>query len=164
MLAVCACGGEAKDADPSPAKQAAPAPAKPQPAPELAKEPEVVRPPAPPSEARRPVVDLLTVSTLEARIVAVHDEFWTACGRAHSVGAVEVEVLDAGDPPPHMFLYVSCPLGIGKRELLVPDVRVSVELFARKQSWPKPRVDVGELPVRYVRRVTASATPVEPGQ
>ncbi len=147
---------------PSATKPAGPVAPQPQPSPDEEEEAEPEPSPTPPSEAPPSEVDLLTVSTLEARIVALNKVGWVPCGRKHSVAAVEVEVLGVGEPPPHMFLYISCPVDGGRNKLLVPDARLSVELFAGKQSWPKPPVDVGDLPVRYVKDIETSSVTAEP--
>jgi hypothetical protein len=130
------------------ATEAAPQPVAP--APEV-----VVEPPVPaPMPEPLPSFDAATVTELTGRITFVHDPGWGVCGIIHSVGAIEVEVLEVGEPPPHMILYISCPSDVGRGGLLDVGQVVRVTLFARKQSWPKPRVErSNELPVRYVKRI-----------
>jgi hypothetical protein len=126
-----------------PAPEPAPLPT-PEPAPPPEPEPEPEPPP--------PAFDPRTVTQIEARIIALHGrKHWHACGIIHSVGAVEIEVLRVGEPPPHMILFVSCPADFGHRELLIEGQRVRVTLHARKQWWPKPAAKLpADLPVRYV--------------
>ena len=100
-----------------------------------------------------PSFDPLTVDAARVRIVEVHDTGWTACGRVHSVGLIEVEVLDAGEPAPRMALYVSCPADIGRERLAVGTI-LDVRLHAKRQSWPRPRVELPEdMPVRYLASI-----------
>jgi hypothetical protein len=101
-----------------------------------------------------PSFDPATVTELTARISVVHNRGWAACGIIHSVGAIEVEVLDVGEPPPRMALYISCPADIGRRVSLAVGEVVRVSLFSRKQSWPKPLADLPDgLVVRYVESI-----------
>jgi hypothetical protein len=113
--------------------------------------------PAPPS------FDPLTATAATVRIVAVHrDSSWVPCGRAHSTGAVEVEVLEVGEPAPRMILIVSCPVDFGIRQLLKVDEVLDVTLFARRQSWPTPAIDrklPSELPRRYVKSMIPTTSP-----
>jgi hypothetical protein len=98
-----------------------------------------------------PSFDPATATEATARIVAVHNHGWVACGIVHTVGAIEVEVLQVGEPPPRLALYISCPADMGRRSMLVVGEIVRVRLFARKQMWPTPPVDLpDELVVRYV--------------
>jgi hypothetical protein len=110
--------------------------------------------PAPVPVPEPPSFDPTTATELTVRIVAVHSRGWGVCGIIHSVGAIEVEVLDVGEPPPRMALYISCPSDVGRGGLLDVGEVVRVELFARKQSWPKPNVELpDELVVRYVESI-----------
>jgi hypothetical protein len=153
VLVVAGCSSACtSDAPEQPLADRAPE-AEPQP---VAPAPEVVvEPPVPaPMPEPLPSFDPTTVTELTGRITVVHDPGWGVCGIMHSVGAIEVEVLDVGEPPPHMILYISCPSDLGRGGLLDVGQVVRVTLFARKQSWPKPRVErSNELPVRYVKRI-----------
>lgn len=98
--------------------------------------------------------DAKTTTSATVRIVAIHREHWTACGVIHSVGAIEVEVLDVGEPRPRMILFVSCPVDGGHRELLEDGAVLRATLFAKRQRWPTPpasRKLPAELPRRYVK-------------
>lgn len=97
-----------------------------------------------------PSFDPLTATRVRVRLLVVHDKFWSACGVIHSVGAIEVEVLDVGEPPPRLVLYVSCPVDVGRGLLEVGKV-LDVSLHQRRQPWPKPPVELPDgVPVRYV--------------
>jgi len=118
---------------------------------------EPVEPPIEPSiEQPEPAIafDPTTATTARVRIVAVHrDRSWTACGVIHSTGAIEVEVLEVGEPAPRMILIISCPTDFGHRELLEVGTVLQVKLFTRRQRWPRPAIDrklPPELPRRYV--------------
>ncbi|MBL8973626.1 MAG: hypothetical protein JNK56_23765 [Myxococcales bacterium] len=103
-------------------------------------------------------IDLATVAAVRARIVAIPNrKSWVPCGYIFSIGALEVEVLDAGEPPPRMVLLVACPVPMHGRKLEV-GATVSVKLYARKQRWPA----VGGLPKELVKRQVAEFVP-EPG-
>lgn len=103
-------------------------------------------------------IDLATVAAVRARIVAIPNrKSWVPCGYTFSIGALEVEVLDAGEPPPRMVLLVACPVPMHGRKLEV-GATVSVKLYARKQRWPA----VGGLPKELVKRQVAEFVP-EPG-
>jgi len=116
----------------------------------------------PPAEAEPPPpsFDPLTARAARIRVVVVHDRYWSPCGIIHSVGAIEVEVLDAGEPPPRMLLHISCPADVGHDVLAVGKI-LDVELHAREQPWPRPTGELPEhLPVRYV----ASLAEAEPAK
>lgn len=117
-------------------------PAEPEPAPE---------PPAKPPE---PLVafDPTTATTLRAKIVALPNrKDWVGCGYIHSIGALEVEVLDVGEPRPKLILLVSCPADLGSGgKLLAVDGIIEVTLHERKPSWPRVRGLAPELPIRHV--------------
>jgi hypothetical protein len=134
---------------------AAAAPASPQaaaPAPEPAPTAE------PPAPAPAPV-DLATVAAVRFRIVAMPDrKSWVHCGKRHVVGALEVEVLDAGEPPPRMLLLVSCPAGVRDVKLAVGET-LAAALHHREQPWP----DVAGLPADLPRRQVASFTADDSG-
>ena len=129
---------------PEPAAEPAP-PAEPTP------EPAAVPEPAPaPAPARPPVLDAATVSAVTAKIVAIPNrKDWVPCGVKHSVGALEVEVQDVGEPAPRMILLVSCPVG-SRRPALVVGATLVFTLHARKQTWPGVRGLPADLPRRYV--------------
>lgn len=134
----------AEPRDPEPLVEDAPAPEE---APSPAPEPP---PPAP--------FDASTLERFDARIVDLHDRAgWAACGVIHSVGAVEVELLDHFDPSipaPHLVLFVSCPADVPNRAQLYDGAKVQVTLHARAQRWPKPIGDYREdLPRRYVKTI-----------
>ena len=118
-------------------------------------DPQVEPEPEPePKPQPKPAFDPLTVTEIDARIVEVHDDHWAVCGVLHSVGALEVEVLGVGDPPPEMILFVSCPVDLGGRKLFAKDKRVTVTLHSRKQSWPKPPDKLpDDVPIRYVKTI-----------
>lgn len=104
--------------------------------------------------------DAKTATAAKVRIVAVHrDRTWTACGVIHSTGAIEVEVLEVGEPAPRMILILSCPSDFGHREHLAVGTVVEVKLFARRQRWPTPAID-GKLPPELPRRYVDTMTPV----
>lgn len=111
-----------------------------------------------PAEPVAAAIDLATVAAVRARIVAIPNrKSWVPCGYTFSIGALEVEVLDAGEPPPRMVLLVACPVPMHGRKLEV-GATVSVKLYARKQRWPA----VGGLPKELVKRQVAEFVP-EPG-
>ena len=111
-----------------------------------------------PAEPVAAAIDLATVAAVRARIVAIPNrKSWVPCGYIFSIGALEVEVLDAGEPPPRMVLLVACPVPMHGRKLEV-GATVSVKLYARKQRWPA----VGGLPKELVKRQVAEFVP-EPG-
>ncbi len=100
------------------------------------------------------VVDLATVTAIRAKIVAIPNrKNWTPCGYNHSVGMLEVEVLDAGEPPPRVLLFVSCPVDGHTRPNLVVGATISVTLHQRRQPWPWPSVPgvSKDLPRRQVK-------------
>ncbi len=89
-------------------------------------------------------------AVLVGRVVAVHDEGTGPCGVMHSVGAIEVEVLEVGEPPPHLGLYVSCPSD--RRPRLEVGQTYRMELHRRRRPWqplPAKRLPAA-LPVRYL--------------
>jgi hypothetical protein len=108
----------------------------------------VVFAPPPPSPPPLVAFDPATATTLRAEIVAIPQrKRWVACGEVHSIGALEVEVLDVGEPRPKMVLLVSCPvdLGLGRAlqgQRLEVGATIIVSLHAKKQAWPH----VGGLP------------------
>src|SRR5690606_19412643 len=109
--------------------------------------------PPPPSAPLPPNFEAESATSATVRIVAIHGEHWTACGVIHEVGAIEVEVLEVGEPRPRMILFVSCPADSGHRELLEDGAVLRVTLFAKRQRWPTPpasRTLPAELPRRYV--------------
>jgi len=115
--------------------------------------------PSPQPPAPTTPFDPNTVTHATVRIVAVPArQHWFACGVVHSVGAIEVEVLDAGEPAPRMMLFVSCPVDFGHRGLLREGEVLTVRLHARKQSWPRPPVEVpAGMVVRYVAKLSPRA-------
>ncbi len=111
-----------------------------------------------PAEPVAAAIDLATVAAVRAKIVAIPNrKSWVPCGYIFSIGALEVEVLDAGEPPPRMVLLVACPVPMHGRKLEV-GATVSVKLYARKQRWPA----VGGLAKELVKRQVAEFVP-EPG-
>lgn len=110
--------------------------------------PSLVFAPPPPGPPPAVAFDPATATTLRAEIKAIPNrKGWVACGDVHSVGALEVEVLDVGEPRPTMILLVSCPvdLGLGRAlqgQRLEVGATIIVSLHAKKQSWPR----VGGLP------------------
>lgn len=141
------CGGASNEVRPVARK------AEPDELPPVASEPSPSKPSlvfAPPPPAPPPTVafDPATATTLRAEIKAIPNrKGWVACGYVHSVGALEVEVLDVGEPRPRMTLLVSCPvdLGLGRAlqgQRLEVGATIIVSLHAEKQSWPH----VGGLP------------------
>lgn len=112
--------------------------------------------PAPANEPAPAPVDLKTVSALRFKIVAIPNrKHWVPCGLMHSIGALEVEVLDAGEPPPRMLLLVSCPTSVRGVKLEVGET-MTATLHRRRQPWP----GVHGLPPELVRRQVASLTAV----
>jgi hypothetical protein len=101
--------------------------------------------------------------------LVVHRDPWVACGIIHSTGAIEVEVLEVGEPAPRMVLIISCPGDLGLGKWLEAGVILQVELFAKRKYWPTPpsvRELPPELPRRYVKtltRVDVSPTSPAPG-
>ncbi|MFY0534390.1 hypothetical protein [Nannocystis pusilla] len=84
------------------------------------------------------------------KIVAIPNrKSWVACGDRHVVGALEVEVLDAGEPPPRMVLLVSCPTGVREVSLAVGET-IAAKLHLRKQPWPSVAGLPKDLPHRQV--------------
>lgn len=109
----------------------------------------------PDPEPEPPTFDATTISEIDARIVTVYDDHWSACGVIHSVGAVVVEVLGVGEPRPQMVLFISCPVDAGRYKLLEAGKQVTVELHAKKQGWPRPPdAFPKDLPVRYVKTLS----------
>lgn len=103
----------------------------------------VVFAPPPASSATPIAFDPATATTLRAEIVAIPNrKSWVACGDVHSIGVLEVEVLDVGEPPPRMVLLISCPvdLGLGRAlqgQRLEVGATIVVSLHAKKQAWPR---------------------------
>ncbi len=106
--------------------------------------------------------DAATVAVVRARIVVIPNrKSWVPCGGMHSIGALEVEVLEVGEPAPRLVLMVSCPVD-GKRHGsgLTVGATITATLHARKQSWPGVRGLPEGVPRRYVASYTdASAVP-----
>lgn len=127
----------------------------------VAEPPEEVEP-----GARRTAIaatDLMSITELTARITVVHDSPAVACGVLHVTGYVEVEVLGAGEPPPSLALFVSCPFDPDKRDLLAVGNVVRVALHTRPQDWPTPQTVLPEgLPIRQVRVMALANGVVEP--
>jgi hypothetical protein len=151
--------------EPSPAAPPAPAPAPAAPAPAPA---EAVAPaPAPvveaaptPAPAEAPAFDATTATALRVKIVAIPNrKSWVPCGVKHSIGALEVEVQNVGEPPPRMLLFVSCPVGGRHGASLVVGAVLDVTLHTRKQSWPSVAGLSQDLPRRQVASFVAA--PVE---
>lgn len=110
-----------------------------------------------PAPAPTPVVfDAASVTTLRAKIIAIPNrESWVPCGYVHSIGALEVEVLDVGEPPPAMILLISCPvdLGLGRGlqgQRLEVGATIVVSLHAKDRPWPRVGRLAKELPRRQV--------------
>lgn len=156
--------------EPATAKAAAAAAEPAEPAEAVAAEPEAVAEPAVvepavPTEAavqapsRGPAFapepesfDPLASTEVDVRITRILDKGQGPCGVLHSVGALEVEVLGAGEPAPTLILYVSCPNDVAFNRMIAVGASVHVTLHAHRQSWPKPRVELPEgVVVRYVR-------------
>ncbi|MFV8754086.1 hypothetical protein ACNOYE_26370 [Nannocystaceae bacterium ST9] len=105
-----------------------------------------------------------TALEFRARIVEVHNrKNWVPCGYIHSVGALEVEVVDVGEPPPRVLLFVSCPVDRHGGPRLEAGTLVEVTLHARKQSWPSVGGLPKQLPRRYVKSLTEPGLPGDPG-
>lgn len=123
------------------------------PAPELAPDPppRETEPTEPAPEPAPVAFDPATAASLRARIVAIPNrKHWVPCGGRHSVGALEVEVQDAGEPPPRMILFVSCPADLRRAPKLAIGAVIAVKLHARKQTWPAVGGLSPGLPRRYV--------------
>ncbi len=133
-------------------------PTTPEPAPvaEVPPQPSAEPSPPPPHE---PPFDPAGASHLQARIVDLYKRAgWAPCGVLHSVGAIEVEVLGHGRPRPRMVLFVSCPVDTLSGVNLEVGQLLDVSLYAKAQTWPKPRSYRHELPTRYVRRLSDGVT------
>lgn len=160
ILVALASGCAPGQAGADPPTPAAPPPAEPV-AVTPAVEPAAVEPaePATPSEPAAPVpFDPMTVTAIRARIVAIPNrKNWVPCGVHHSVGALAVEVLDAGEPPPRMLLFVSCPADLRRGPKLAVGATIAVTLHRRKQSWPAVAGLPADLPRRYVASFTETA-------
>lgn len=103
-----------------------------------------------------PSFDPLTAEAARVRITKILAD-GPPCGIVHAIGLIEVEVLDAGDPPPTMALYISCPADVGRGVLTVGNV-VRVKFHKRRQSWPRPRTKLPpELPTRDVKAIELDA-------
>jgi hypothetical protein len=130
-------------------------PARPEPAP-----PELARPELEPKPATVPMpsFDPKTVTTVRARIVAIpHRKSWVPCGVVQSVAALEVEVLDVGEPPPRMLLFVSCPADRGRQApVLEVGATLAFGLYTRRQSWTSIGGLDKDLPRRYVKSIVAA--------
>ena len=155
--------GACDDAPPEQPTTPEPAPAEPSipsppptptepPAPAEQPAPEVPEPPEPPS------FDPLLAEEAIVRVTAVYREHWHPCGYVHSTGVIEVDVLNVGEPAPHMLLVISCPVDFGHRELLMVGKTMKVGFHARRQRWPVPsalRRLPAELPRRWVKSMVA---------
>lgn len=134
----------APEPTPTPTPEASPSAPTSEPAPEA--------PASAPASEPAPTLDLATVTSIRFTIVGIPNrKSWVPCGTKHSVGALEVEVLDAGEPPPRMVLLVSCPTGVRNVTLAVGET-LRATLHARKQPWP----GVAGLPEDLPRRQVAS--------
>ncbi len=147
-----ASGCDVPPASPSPSVE--PSPTAPEP---VEPEPAKLEPASPepePAEPAKPVFDPTTATGFRARIVEVHNrKQWVPCGYIHSVGVLEVEVLDVGDPAPHVLLFVSCPVDRSGPKLAAGTL-VEVTLYARKQRWTTISGLPKHLPQRYVETLT----------
>lgn len=102
-------------------------------------------PPAPPFNPA-------TAMEIRARIVSTpsHNS-WVPSGRSRSVGALEVEVLDTGEPPPRMLLFVSCPAAPVRRgPKFAVGSTIEATLYRYKQPWPSLQGLPADLPRRYI--------------
>lgn len=153
------CAPSQAAADPASPAAAAPAPDA---APAAEHSPDAAPTPEPasgPALTPAPTVDLATVASVRFKIVAIPErDRWVACGKQHNIGALEVEVLDADEPPPRMLLLVSCPTGVRDVDLAV-GATLTATLHAREQPWPT----VQGLPVDLPRRQVASFEPQPSG-
>jgi hypothetical protein len=135
-------------------------PEQPEPEPEPAPLATDSRPPELDQATSSPRFDANTATAATVRVLTVHrDSSWTACGIVHSTGVIEVEVLELAPAAPRMLLIVSCPVDLGRRELLEVGAILEVDLFARRQRWPTPpaaRTLAPELPRRFVESLRRS--------
>lgn len=101
-----------------------------------------------------PAFDPATATAIRARIVSIPNrKSWVPCGIHHCVGVLEVEVLDVGEPPPRMLLFVSCPADRRQEPRLEVGATIAFGLHARKQSWPSVGGLAKDLPRRYVKSI-----------
>ncbi len=95
------------------------------------------------------------MTAIRFKIVAIPNrKDWVPCGVMHSIGALEVEVLDVGEPPPRMLLLVSCPADMRRVKLAVGET-LTATLHRRKQPWPGVRGLPADLPRRQVASFAA---------
>jgi hypothetical protein len=164
IVLLASCDPAAREPAPAEASKPEPTPVEIEELPAVTPDPpevvEAVDPPEPTSN-----FDPATATSARVRIVAVHDDrSWVLCGVIHSTGAIEVEVLEIGEPAPRMILIVSCPVD-QRRGLLVVDKIFDVTLYARRQPWPTPAIDrklPPELPRRYVKSMIEPTSPAPP--
>lgn len=162
LVSALACDEPASDArapDP-PAADLEPTPElEPTPAPEPTPPPEPTPEPEP-----RVAFDPASVPAIRATILAIpHRKSWVACGVIHSVGVLEVEVLDVGEPRPRMLLFVSCPGDRRDEPPLEVGTTIEVTLYARRQSWSSVAGLPKDLPQRYVKSLTSTGAASESG-
>jgi hypothetical protein len=165
LLLALASSCDAPAPEREPPSPSAPDPARPEPeheaAPPPVLEPEL-EPPSPPS---KPTFDPKRATEIRARILAIPNrDNWVACGIHHSVGVLEVEVLDVGDPPPRMLLFLSCPVDsrASARGLRVGAI-ITATLHARPQRWSSVAGLPEDLPRRYVESFAVPGTLGDPG-
>lgn len=118
--------------------------------------------PAPPvaAPAADPVptssFDPASATKIRARIVHVPDSAsWVAYGTRQRVGALEIEVLDVGDPLPRMLLVVACPAD-RCGDLFVVGATHAFGLYAKPPSWPAISGLAEDRPTRYVQSIADS--------
>ena len=113
----------------------------------------------PAASATEPTFDPAAATEATVRVTKIVDVGGPPCGVLHSVGAIEVEVLGVGEPPPPLGLYVSCPADLQPKGMLEVGRVLRSTMHVRKQPWPKParRLDPA-LTVRYAKTLT----PVDP--
>lgn len=116
-----------------------------------------------PSAKATQVVDLLKIRKARARIVALFDVRGPPCGVLHTVGAIEVELLDLGEPAPRLGLYISCPTDLQPHGILEVGRVLDLRFHKRKQSWPRPVKRPPEnLVLRYVSSIKLVPDPSLP--
>lgn len=115
----------------------------------------VVRDPA--ADSAMSPLDVDLNPEFRARVTKVVDPGAGSCGRVHTVGAIEVEVLDVAAPRQRLELYVSCPRDLRPRGMLGVGKTLVVRLFDHPQRWPKPANPFAPTATpHYVRKIVAA--------
>ena len=156
FVLAAACGETASAPGPGSAPGSAPERSSPAATPRA--EPKAEPKAEPEAEPPAPEFDPATAVQATVEVTKLVDVPGGACGVLHIVGAIEVEVLDVGQPRPKLGLYVSCPGDLQPHGMLAVGKRLHVTLHARPKAWPRPptRLDAA-LPIRYAETLALAA-------